>query len=272
MFIDDIRTILNSGSEPDCRKSLLQQYADSFKKSSAAISEWGSNKDFSAEIRNEAWILFCDYCRAVLNLAVSNGKKDVCVLENTQPLVTGFLSVLFPDKDYADEVNSRLNYIAKRAFDAAWSKNSDPYSPMDSVDSFRRMLAFHLEQTSDINRVLVGKSPGNNMASSMQPQLLEIEFDLSRYQPDQKEYKQCTRLHDSALAVLKEIGRNTARDAQPQVKFNSAWEIRAALKDHVQMTNRVPTVGKANLSWKDIHSLLNACRENNRTRCGKDHV
>ena len=272
MFVDNIRAILNPGTEPDYKKSLLQQYADSFKKCSAAISEWTEKKDCGAEIQSEAWNLFCDYCRTVLELAISNGKKDVCELENTQEFVNGFLSVLFPGKDYADEINSRLNYIAKRAFDTAWSKNSDPYSPMDNVDSFRQMLTFHLDQTSDMNRVFGGKSHGKSMASSMQTQLLEIVFDLSRYQPDQKEYKQCARLHDSALGVLKGIGRTAPWDAQPQFMFSSAWEIRAALKDHVQLTNRVQTVRKANLNWKDIHSLLNAYRENNRTRHERELV
>ena len=272
MFVDDIRTILNPGTEPDYKKSLLQQYADSFKKSSAAISEWTAKKDCSAEIRNEAWNLFGEYCRTVLELAVSNGKKDVCELENTQPIVKGFLSVLFPGEDYADEINSRLNYIAKRAFDSAWSRNSESFSPMDSVDSFRRMLSFHLEQTSDLNRIFGKTSHGNDTVSSIRIQLLEIVYDLSRYQPDQREYRQFERLHDSALGVLKEISRNTAPDVQPQFMFGSAWEIRAALKDHVQLTNRVQTVGKANLNWKDIHSLLNAYRENNRTRRERELV
>ena len=205
MFVDEIRAILNPGTEPDYKKSLLQQYADSFKKSSAAISEWTAKKDCSAEIRNEAWNLFGEYCRTVLELAVINGKKDVCELENTQPIVKGFLSVLFPGEDYADEINSRLNYIAKRAFDSAWSRNPDSFSPMDSVDSFRRMLSFHLEQTSDLNRIFGKTSHGNDTVSSIRIQLLEIVYDLSRYQPDQREYRQFERLHDSALGVLHQV-------------------------------------------------------------------
>ena len=255
MFVDNIRAILNPGTEPDYKKSLLQQYADSFKKSSAAISEWTAKKDCSAEIRNEAWNLFGEYCRTVLELAVSNGKKDVCELEYTQPIVKGFLSVLFPGEDYADEINSRLNYIAKRAFDSAWSRNSDSFSPMDSVDSFRRMLSFQLEQTSDLNRIFGKTSHGNDTVSSIRIQLLEIVYDLSRYQPDQREYRQLERLHDSALGVLKEIGRKASPDAQPQFKFNSAWEIHAALKHHVQLTEADSSVRRMNPTWETVCSL-----------------
>ena len=258
MFVDEIRTILNPSSEPDYKRNLLQQYADSFKKSSAAILEWTAKNDCSAEIQNEAWNLFCEYCRTVLELAVCNGKKDVCEQDNAQPLVKGFLSVLFPGKDCADEINARLNYIAKRAFDAAWSRNSDSYSPMDSVDSFRRMLAFHLEQTSGVNRCFGKKSHGNNRDSSIHVQLLEILYDLSRYQPDQREYKQFERLHDSALGVLKEIGRNTPRDAQPQFMSGSAWEIRAALKDHVRLTEADSSDQRINPTWDTVCSMKNA--------------
>ena len=272
MFVDEIRTILNPSAEPDYRKNLLQQYADSFKKSSAAVSEWTAKNDCSAEIQNEAWNLFCDYCRTVLELAVSNGKKDVCEQDNAQPLVKGFLSVLFPGKDYADEINTRLNYIAKRAFDAAWSRNADSYSPMDSVDSFRRMLAFHLEQTSDVNRSFGKKSHGNNRDSSIHVQLLEIVYDISRYQPDQREYKQFERLHDSALGVLKEIGRNAPRDAQPQFMSGSAWEIRAALRDHVQLTSRDYSLWKPNPTWKEIHGLMEAFGRKDPTIRGKAPV
>ena len=270
MFVDNIRAILNPGTEPDYKKSLLQQYADSFKKSSAAISEWTAKKDCSAEIRNEAWNLFGEYCRTVLELAVSNGKKDVCELENTQPIVKGFLSVLFPGEDYADEINSRLNYIAKRAFDSAWSRNSDSFSPMDSVDSFRRMLSFHLEQTSDLNRIFGKTSHGNDTVSSIRIQLLEIVYDLSRYQPDQREYRQFERLHDSALGVLKEIGRNTAPDVQPQFMFGSAWEIRAALKDHVRLTEADSSDQRINPTWDTICSMKNALC-GTQTRPDKQH-
>ena len=258
MFVDEIRTILNPSSEPDYKRNLLQQYADSFKKSSAAIPEWTSKNDCSAEIQNEAWNLFCEYCRTVLELAVCNGKKDVCEQENAQPLVKGFLSVLFPGKDCADEINTRLNYIAKRAFDAAWSRNSDSYSPMDSVDSFRRMLAFQVEQTVEAKRVLLKKAHRNDTVVSLQTQLLEIAYDLSRYQPDQREYRQFERLHDSALSVLKEIGTNAPRNPQPQFMSSSAWEIRAALKDHVRLTEADSSDQRMNQTWDTVCSMKNA--------------
>lgn len=258
MFIDNIRTILNPGAKPDYKKKLLQQYADSFKKSSAAISEWTAKADCGAEIQNQAWNLFCEYCRTVLELAISNGTEDVREMENTQALVNGFLSVLFPGKDYADEINSRLNHIAKRAFDAAWSKNPDPYSPMDNMDSFRRMLEFQLERIAEVKRVLWKKEHKNNPGFSLETQMLEIVYDLSRYQPDQREYKQFERLLDSALCILKKNGRNAPGNARPQFNCNSAWEIRAALKDHVQIIRTDPSARQMNLTWEKIRNKKDA--------------
>ena len=194
----------------------------------------------------------------LLALTVGNGKKDVCELENSQSLVTGFLSVLFPGKDYADEIHARLNYIAKRAFDAAWSEDADSCGPMDSLDSFRRMLVFQVEQTVEARRARREKEHESESVVSLGTQLLEIVYDLSRYQPGQREYKRYERLYDSVLCVLKEIGRNGLGNASPEFKFNSAWEIRVSLKDHVRLTGTDSSDRRIKPTWDTVCSMKNA--------------
>ena len=254
MFIDDIRIVLNPDSGQDYKKDLLQQYAGTFKKCSGSVSEWMEKPDRGAEIRDEAWKLFYEYCRIALELAVSRG-KGVCELENTQSLANGFLSVLFSGREYTDEVISRLNYIAKRAFDAAWNRNADPYSPMDDMDSFRQMVCCHLEQDAEAKRATGGKTYGNEAFVSMETQLLKIAFDQSRFRPAQKEYDYFECLHESALCVLREICRNSNGDTPPRFKYSSLWEARAALKDHIQLTGADSSVKRLTPTWENVCSL-----------------
>ena len=182
-------------------------------------------------------------------------------MENTQPLVNGFLSVLFPGRDYADEIDDRLNYIAKRAFDAAWSRNEDPYSPMDSMDSFRQMLCSHLEQNAEAKRATGKKTYRNVAAASIETQLLKFAFEQSRYRPAQKEYGYFDGLHESALCVLREVRRNAVGDPRPRFKFSSTWEARTALKQHIQLTEADASVRRPAPTWENVCSLKAAVRK-----------
>ncbi|MBR4253673.1 MAG: hypothetical protein IKQ16_01135 [Lentisphaeria bacterium] len=254
MFVDDIRAILNPDSGLDCKKELLRQYAAAFRNCSGALSEWPAKQDRGAEDRAEAWKLFHGFCRIALELAVSRG-KGVYELESAKPLANSFLSVLFPGKDYADEIESRLDYIAKRAFDAAWNRNEDPFSPMDGLDPFRQMLCRHLEETAEAKRAVGKKTNRSTAGISIETQLLKIEYEQTRHQPGSSGYGHFESLHESALCVLKELGRNAAPDAHPRFKLSSAWEIRAALKDHVPLTEADSPVRRRNPTWETVCSL-----------------
>jgi hypothetical protein len=260
MFVDDIRAILNLDSGLDCKMNQFRQHARMFKKCSGAISEWTEKADRGTENREEAWNLFYNYCRIALGLAVSRG-KGMCEMENAQLLTNGFLSVLFPGMDYVDEINARLDYIAKRAFDAAWNRNADPFSPMDGVDSFRQMLCCHLEQCAEAKRVPGKKSYWSDAVVSMETQLLRIAFDQSRYRPAQKEYEYFESLHGTVLGVFREICRNTAEAVQPQFKSSFVWESRAALKQHIQLTGADSSARRMTPTWEKVCSLKDAVRK-----------
>ena len=254
-----IRTMLSAGEND--RKTLLQHYAACFRKCSVAVAELAAKRSSGVKTRNEAWRLFYEYVKVALALAISNGKRDVFELENAQPLVIIFLSVLFSSQNCIDEINSRLNYIAKRAFDSAWSKNEDAYSPLDALDSFRQMLGGHLEQTAEVNRIFGRNGRGDASIVSLQAQLLDMEFEQARFKQDQKEFAYFERLHHSALNLLKKIGRNAAYGGQPGFKAASSWEIRAALKDHVQLAEGKSSVRCTDLTWENVCSIKAAIRK-----------
>lgn len=262
MFVCDIKALLSEGKQDGSR--LPRQYAECFRKCSAAVSGLAAKQSSGMEIQEEAWMLFREYIMSAIALAIGNGKRDLHELESAQPLLNGFLSVLFPGKNYADEINSRLDYIAKRAFDAAWSENEDAYSPLDTPDSFRQMLNDHLEQTAGITRTIAGNGREDDAVVPLQTQLLEIEFEQARYKRDQKEYAHFERLHRSALNLLKRAAGNAACGGQWDFKDASAWDIRAALKERVRLTEGKTSAGCAGLTWETVCSVKAAVRKSPR--------
>lgn len=272
MFVDNLRKMLIAGPGSKLPQ-LSQRYSASFKKCSGFLDKSAKQVASSAEARDKAWNLFYDYCANALKVTICNGRLDLFELEDAQILAEKFLSVLFPDKDYyAEEICSRLNYVAKHALNLARTvplpnmPSPDSYSPMDSPDSFRQMLSCHLEQSAELNCGIKQNGNEDENIVAVQTKLLEITFEQSRYQANREEYARCEARYDSCIRSLKMLtGGNVvstpAIPAQLVSLSRPVWLIRSTLKEHMHLTKTDSLACPALLTWKTISSIKSFFRE-----------
>ena len=268
MFVDNLRKMLIAG-QGGKSVQLSRRYSASYNKCSGFLDKSAEQVATVAEIRDEAWNRFYDYCTNALRLIILNGRLDLFELEDARILVEKFLSVLFPDKDYyAAEICSRLNYVAKCALESARTiplqnmPSPDSYSPMDSPDSFRQMLSGHLEQSAELNRGIKQNRTEDDVDAVL-TKLLEITFEQSRYQTNRKEYARCESRYDSCLRSLRLLTRRNVV-SPPAIPATHAvslsrpvWLIRAALKDYVHLPKaHEGSIQGANLTWSTVSSII----------------
>ena len=209
------------------------------------LAEWRKISMPTSAVRNQIWEFFYEYAQCIVSQVLLEGSVKSLTGAESKGLVTALISILYPEGDYAAEIFARLRFIAERAFAADKPEDVDRYSPLDTPQSFRRMLGLHLWSKDEIDRKL--KRCREDYAAKVRRALRQAEFEQSRYESWEMLYLECERSYHQ---ILNRIGESARLPVQAIYSPRSPWELRALVRDLTQTEQEFDPAVKQGYTWK----------------------
>ena len=165
-------------------------------------------------------------------------------LPNTQGKRPQNLRLKNPQENYSGAILGQLRFVAERALADAGTDTPGRYTPLDTLQCFRRMLGAHLLTDTEIDRTL--KRCRNADAFELRRELREVEFAQSRYDSWEPQYLQGERRYHQIAA---QIGKITGNETGVP---RSAWETRGLLLEDFTPLAPYETGALKPLRWQDM--------------------
>ncbi|MBO4630636.1 MAG: hypothetical protein J5858_01800 [Lentisphaeria bacterium] len=207
----------------------------------------------TSAVQDQIWEFFYEYAQCIVSQILLDGsiKTLTSSSEMKEPVMT-LISILYPKEDYGTEIFARLRFIAERAFATDKPGDHDCYSPLDTPQSFRRMLGLHLWEKDDMDRKL--RRCREDYAAKIRRNLRQVEFEQSRYDSWELRYLEYERSYHQ---ILNRIGESV-RPATPAIYSpRSPWELRTQLKDLMQTRAGTAPAISQKCTWKYSCKLRN---------------
>lgn len=248
MFVGKFKEKLRTASNRErAEKFAAAQYATAAEGIRNAVPGWRSVHSPTPAIRDRVWEMFYEYVRRAVKLVLFRGDAALLAAEEFTAPVLETVSVLYEHEDYGGEILDRLRFIADRALAAAKPGDHDGYSPLDTLQSFRRMLGAHLWMHEELDRSL--KKYVDNYACAIRNELRKVEFEQSRYDNWESHYLYCERRYHQILNRIGEVERPAGPAIYSQ---RSAWEIRRILRADHPAWSREPADPRRDWRWRDV--------------------
>lgn len=217
------------------------------------IAEWRKISMPTTAVLDQIWEFFYEYTQCMVSQILLDGSVKPLTEEGSKALVATLISILYPQKDYVAEIFARLRFIAEQAFAADKPGNHDCYSPLDTPESFRRMLGVHLWDCDEIVRKL--KPCREDYAAKVRNVLRQVEFEQSRYDSWEMLYLECERRYHQ---ILNRIGESTRPVGPAIYSPRSPWELHALIRDLTEMQETPVRAKGSRCNWKTFQQLRTA--------------
>ena len=228
------------------RQMLEERYRD-------RITAWRKISMPTSAVQDQIWKFFYEYAKCIVSQILLDGsiKTLTSSSEMKEPVMT-LISILYPKEDYGTEIFARLRFIAECAFATDKPGDHDRYSPLDTPQSFRRMLGLHLWEKDDMDRKL--QRCREDYAAKIRRNLRQVEFEQSRYDSWELRYLEYERNYHQ---ILNRIGESVRPAAPAIYSPRSPWELRTQLKDLMQTRAGTAPAISQKCTWKYSRRLWN---------------
>ena len=198
------------------------------------IVKWREIEKPGPAVQEQIWKFLYDYTKFTTTLVMLHGDLEFFDMSVVKSMMMELIFMLYPQEDYVSEIFSRIVFIAEWTTKAVKLGDHDRFSPLDTMNEFRRMLGRHLMGKDEIAGKL--KRCREDYAAKIRRELHQVELEQSRYDSWEMRYLECERNYQQ---ILNRIGKAT-RPAIPAIYSpRSPWELRMRL--HANSFNHLQT-------------------------------
>lgn len=253
MFIVEFREKLRRFPEPRLMAQTAARREALTEHGRKMVSKWRRIVNPAPAVQDQIWEFLYDFTRCAVSRAVLRGSAELPETAEEKELMTELIRLLYPRADYAAEFFDRILFVSERALAAVKPGVQDRYSPLDTLQCFRRILGVHLWDSDEIARKL--KRCREEHAEKVRRALRQVEFEQSRYDSWEMLYLECERRYHQILNRIGEV----VRPAGPAVYApRSPWELRGMVRDLLPAGKKSEPAAGLRYTWKYARQLRDA--------------